>query len=207
MRFPRNSWIALSAASGVAGVIAGAFATRIWHRLRPPPARTVVFVPAPLPPVPTFTARSEMAANARPEMAAPPPPFRLAWMAFVSGFVLLLVAVGGVVFAQRQGESRRIWAERLTGGRTEPAVALMMNNGCGGCHQIPGVPGADGDVGPPLANIATRAYLGGAIANSPEHLADWIRDARSIAPHTAMPTIGVSEQEARDMAAYLYAQR
>ena len=43
-------------------------------------------------------------------------------------------------------------------------------------------------------------------ANEPEMLVRWIRDAPSLDPATAMPKLGVSEQQARDIAAYLYSR-
>lgn len=84
----------------------------------------------------------------------------------------------------------------------------MMANGCAGCHTITGVPGAHGLVGPRLdATLATKVYVGGVLSNNPENLIRWIRAAREINPHTAMPSTGISEREARDVAAYLYALR
>lgn len=76
--------------------------------------------------------------------------------------------------------------------------------GCGTCHVIPGVRGANGQVGPPLGGMAERAYLGGVIPNSPESMVRWIRNPRAIDPRTAMPDTGVSEADARDITAYLY---
>lgn len=118
--------------------------------------------------------------------------------------VVLVATAASALLWQQKAKSRREWAENLTRGSVDRAVTLMSGNGCGGCHQIPGVPGAAGDVGPPLAGISRRAYLGGAIANSPDNLASWIRDARSIDPHSAMPTTAITQQDARDIAAYLY---
>jgi cytochrome c1 len=68
------------------------------------------------------------------------------------------------------------------------------------------VPGAQGLVGPRLdASLATRVYIGGVLSNNPENMVRWLRAARQLNPHTAMPSTGISEQEARDVAAYLYA--
>jgi cytochrome c len=66
------------------------------------------------------------------------------------------------------------------------------------------VRGANGLVGPPLDRIGARIYLGGALTNTPENLIRWIRDPRGVDPRTAMPSLGVGEQDARDIAAYLY---
>jgi cytochrome c1 len=40
--------------------------------------------------------------------------------------------------------------------------------------------------------------------NTPGNLIRWIRNPRSVEPGTAMPALGLSEREARDIAAYLY---
>jgi mono/diheme cytochrome c family protein len=74
---------------------------------------------------------------------------------------------------------------------------------CAGCHEIPGITGPVARVGPPLAGIASRRMLGGVLPNSPENLVLWIRRPQEIAPLTAMPELGVTERDARDMAAYL----
>lgn len=88
--------------------------------------------------------------------------------------------------------------------RGQQSLALM---GCGGCHAIPGVQGARGIVGPPLSDVARRTMIAGEIPNSPENMIRWIRNPQEIEPGTAMPNLHVSEQSARDMAAYLYSLR
>lgn len=86
------------------------------------------------------------------------------------------------------------------------AVELMRYHGCGTCHTIPGVPSARGLVGPPLAGLKQRSYIGGVLTNTPENVTRWIQNPRAVAPRTAMPDVGVSEAEARVIAAYLYAR-
>lgn len=93
---------------------------------------------------------------------------------------------------------------RVAGGDPERGVAAIERYGCGGCHTIPGVPRARGTVGPPLTAFAARGYVAGVVPNWPRHLVSWIMDPPSISPETAMPALGVEEQEARDIAAYLY---
>lgn len=109
------------------------------------------------------------------------------------------------------------WLSACTGG-TEVAVAYAPGTGgdagrgkaaiaqysCGTCHTIPGIRGANGRVAPPLDFFARRTYVGGEVPNTPENLVKWIRDPHSIEPKTAMPVLGVSDQQARDIAAYLY---
>ena len=81
---------------------------------------------------------------------------------------------------------------------------LIERVGCAACHDIPGVRGPRGRVGPPLDGFAERALIGGRIPNQPELLALWVRDAPSLAPGTGMPPMPLTEQEARHVAAYLY---
>lgn len=78
---------------------------------------------------------------------------------------------------------------------------------CGACHEIPGVTGARGRVGPPLKAFARRVYIAGKFPQDPSILARWIADAPSLSPGTAMPAIPMSTDEARNMAAYLYTLR
>lgn len=83
----------------------------------------------------------------------------------------------------------------------------MIEHGCGACHTIPGVTGARGSVGPHLSGFADRAYVAGVLPNTPGGPVRWIVDPTAHAPMTAMPDLGVTEAEARDMAAYLYTLR
>jgi cytochrome c2 len=89
------------------------------------------------------------------------------------------------------------------GGDPERAQQLLRQYGCSSCHRIPGVAGARGNVGPPLDDVARRAYLGGVLPNTPENMAHWIRDPQRFDPLTAMPNMQVTEADARDMATYL----
>jgi cytochrome c len=79
--------------------------------------------------------------------------------------------------------------------------------GCGSCHVVPGIPNADGRVGPSLDRIAERSYVGGILPNTPENMVAWIARPQAYAPGTAMPDLGIAEPTARDIAAYLYTLR
>lgn len=74
---------------------------------------------------------------------------------------------------------------------------------CATCHVIPGFVSAANHVGPPLNGIARRAFIGGVIANTPENMVRWLRDPQQVDPLSAMPALGLSEQDARDIAAFL----
>jgi cytochrome c1 len=69
------------------------------------------------------------------------------------------------------------------------------------------VPGARGLVGPPLDGVGNRQFIAGELPNTPENLMRWIQHPRQVEPHTLMPEMGVTEQDSRDIAAYLYTLR
>ena len=91
-------------------------------------------------------------------------------------------------------------------GNAERGRQLVFSYGCGSCHTVPGVPGANAVVGPPLDDFHQRRYIAGNLPNQQPNLMRWIQDPQSIEPDTAMPDLGVSEDEARDISAYLYNQ-
>jgi cytochrome c len=93
---------------------------------------------------------------------------------------------------------------RLAGAEPERGRAVILEHGCGACHVIPGIRGAVAWVGPPLMEWSRRAYVGGRLPNAPENLVAWLRDPQAVSPGTAMPSLGLTESEARDAAAYLY---
>jgi cytochrome c1 len=92
----------------------------------------------------------------------------------------------------------------VAGGNPQRGVQALQQYGCISCHTIPGVPRADALVGPPLDHWSERRYIAGRLANTPENLILWIREPQSVDPGNAMPDMGVTEQDAQDMAAYLY---
>lgn len=101
-------------------------------------------------------------------------------------------------------DARAREAAAITGGNPWSGKNKIQYYGCGSCHDIPGVQGADGLVGPPLKRIALRVYLGGVVPNTPVGMTAWIRNPPGIDPKTAMPNLNVTEADARDITAYLY---
>ncbi|HET7436145.1 MAG TPA: c-type cytochrome [Thermoanaerobaculia bacterium] len=98
-------------------------------------------------------------------------------------------------------------AAQLTGGNPERGKTAIRRYGCGACHTIPGVAGANASVGPSLDKLASRSYLAGRLINSPDNLIRWIRFPREVDHQTAMPDMAVTDRDARDIAAYLYTLR
>jgi cytochrome c2 len=89
-------------------------------------------------------------------------------------------------------------------GDPQRGADLVKNYGCGGCHDIPGIANADGNVGPPLRRIGTRTYIAGFLRNSPDNMAFWIQDPQRVLPGNAMPQMNIPQKDARDIAAFLY---
>ncbi len=101
------------------------------------------------------------------------------------------------------GEAQRAAAE-MTGGDPVQGRAKISKYGCQTCHTIPGITGGDALVGPPLNKIASRTYVAGVLTNSPDNMIRWLRNPQAVDQLTAMPNLGLAEQDARDIASYLY---
>ena len=120
------------------------------------------------------------------------------WAALFFGTVvttLLVSCVGG-----KEARAYRV----NTGGTPAQGEKVIAMKHCGSCHTIPGINGARGLVGPPLVYFSRRTYIAGELPNQPENLVRWVMSPASVEPHTAMPNLGLNEQQARDVAAYLY---
>ena len=128
---------------------------------------------------------------------------RVTLVAVIATALVAAVALGWEesVDAQRVMDNAR---SMTSGGDPSAGRELLVQYGCGSCHVIPGVPGARGAVGPPLGTIAERAFVGGVLPHNPENLMRWIENPQGIDSLTAMPTLGVTRNESRHMAAYLY---
>lgn len=81
---------------------------------------------------------------------------------------------------------------------------LIEQVGCGSCHIIPGIGSAVGLVGPPLNHMASRIFIAGLLRNTPQNMVTWLMDPQKIVPNNAMPDMGLTEQQAQDITAYLY---
>jgi cytochrome c2 len=122
------------------------------------------------------------------------------------GGALVAAAIGlGVALNRIEARDRleaRVHA--LTGGRADAGRSAIERRPCGGCHEIPGIAGARGHVGPSLKGFAGRLYIGGRRQNTPDNLVAWIVNPHDIDPESAMPPMGIAAPEARNIAAYLY---
>ena len=116
---------------------------------------------------------------------------------------LALLLAGSVLLGSCREEGV-VPRQRVAGGDPSRGERSIVAYGCGSCHVIPGVPQAEGRVGPPLTDLANRAFIAGQLPNEPDALVRWIRQPQEIRPGSAMPDLGVTDGDARDIAAYLY---
>lgn len=81
----------------------------------------------------------------------------------------------------------------------------MVRYGCATCHEIPGMPprGMATNIGPALGGFAGREKIAGLVPHTEENLIKWLRKPQEINPRTAMPNLGISEADAKDIAAFL----
>jgi cytochrome c2 len=121
-------------------------------------------------------------------------------VALLAAVVLPAAALLGCAAQERDASPPR---QTRTGDPARGAE-LISHYGCGTCHEVPGVDGADGMVGPPLDHFSRRGYIAGELPNSATNLDRWIENPQRIEPGTAMPYLGVSHRDAQDITAYLY---
>ena len=117
--------------------------------------------------------------------------------------VQLLLALGGCIEMPQE----RVVVQETTAGNSEAGRLALASYGCNACHHIPGVSGPTAYVAPPLDAWAERSYIAGTLPNEPEYLKQWIRFPQAIEPGTAMPNLDVTDEDAGNMAAYLYTLR
>ena len=89
-------------------------------------------------------------------------------------------------------------------GDPEAGAALIQLAGCGTCHRIPGIDEAGGLVGPPLDGIGDRIFIAGVLRNTPDNMMTWLKNPQEVVPGNAMPDMGLTDDQARNIAAYLY---
>jgi mono/diheme cytochrome c family protein len=115
----------------------------------------------------------------------------------------------GVASLPQQPQVEQLEFYQRLNPQQQQGVRVILQRGCGSCHVVPNIPGASGTIGPSLGGptpIGQRNPIaGGAVPNgSTADLARWIMDPQVLKPGTAMPDLGLSEDEAAAAAAYLY---
>jgi cytochrome c len=89
-------------------------------------------------------------------------------------------------------------------GNADHGKALAAQYGCNVCHAVPGVEGPQGSLGPSLAGVGSRPAISfGKVQNTPENLVKYLQEPASMNPQSSMPAIGLTDADAKDIAAYL----
>jgi cytochrome c oxidase subunit II len=95
---------------------------------------------------------------------------------------------------------------------SDPAYAagekLFTAKGCVGCHSLQAVDAPKGMIGPNLANVGARSYIGaGSFKNTDENLSRWIQNPQKLKQGVLMPNLGVTPNEAKSLVAFLRAHK
>jgi cytochrome c oxidase subunit 2 len=106
------------------------------------------------------------------------------------------------------------WLDRQVKPERRPESALaqagqnyFLAQTCINCHAIRGTGGV-ADAGPDLTHLADRSLLaGGAIPNTHEDLARWLRDPQQVKPGCKMPDFNLNDDQVKQLAAYLEGTR
>lgn len=117
--------------------------------------------------------------------------------------VTLMLAMLAAASGCESKPSQQPAASRAESERGRVALAAY---GCAACHSIKGMHAPERTVGPPLEHIVKNSYIAGVLPNNADAMTRWIMAPRRVSPGTAMPDLGVTAEEARAMAAYLYSQ-
>ncbi len=120
------------------------------------------------------------------------------------GITMLGLAACLLVAAGCGAQAKQPTKIEVPNGDADRGRQAIAEYGCGSCHTVPGITRADATVGPPLTAWAERASIAGEFPNRPEYLVAWIHDPQALLPGSIMPNMGVSTEEAQDIAAYLY---
>jgi|SRR5690606_1608793 len=123
------------------------------------------------------------------------------------GFIALIIifsfiGIGELVMAKWNmsvAPDREVVGANIAQGRI-----LIQDYGCGTCHTIPGIGGANAMVGPSLVDFGARTFIAGELPNHPDNLIFFLQYPQLVNPDTDMPDLNITLEEAADIAAYLY---
>jgi len=118
-------------------------------------------------------------------------------------FAVILSTAAAAACSSSRSQANQTGSRVVRGASPDAGKQQMIRYGCGACHQIPGVKEANGLVAPPLTHFGRRGTIAGFFANTPDNLISWIDDPQAMLPGNDMPDLGVTKDEARNIAAYL----
>jgi cytochrome c len=123
---------------------------------------------------------------------------------FIITWVGFLLLAGAFLLGACQREAEIPPEHLIPDGDPERGRQAFVDYGCTACHIIPGVRQGRGVIGPPLDNWGERTIIAGQFPNEAQNLISWLMAPQAMIPGSAMPDMGVTWQDAKDMSAYLF---
>jgi cytochrome c oxidase subunit II len=107
-------------------------------------------------------------------------------------------------------EQFNTWRQNQTQTSATPAMdsqrrgqQVFLSSTCVMCHAINGTP-AGSNIGPNLTHVASRNTIAAAtLANTREHLDQWVKDPQSVKPGNRMPQNNLAEADLQSLLDYL----
>jgi cytochrome c oxidase subunit 2 len=95
-------------------------------------------------------------------------------------------------------------ANRFTSEETKRGRELFRSLACAGCHTIDGLTAGKFAGAPNLTHFASEQDIAGVLSPVDEtNLRRWLADPPAVKPGTAMPNLGLSEQQITDLVNFL----
>jgi cytochrome c len=117
--------------------------------------------------------------------------------------VLILIALACVACGDKSRENYQNMTATGGGNADRGRKLIEEKYGCASCHSIPEIKGPKGMVGPPLEHMASRQFIAGKVQNTPQNMTAWLQNPQAMDPQNAMPNLGVTPVDARDITAFL----
>jgi cytochrome c2 len=117
--------------------------------------------------------------------------------------VLILIVLTCVACGDKSRENYQTMNATGGGNADRGRKLIEEKYGCASCHSIPEIKGPKGMVGPPLEHMASRQFIAGKIQNTPQNMMAWLQNPQAMDPQNAMPNLGITPADARDITAFL----
>tara|TARA_R110002110_G_scaffold21107_2_gene84219 strand:+ start:225 stop:584 length:360 start_codon:yes stop_codon:yes gene_type:complete len=107
--------------------------------------------------------------------------------------VFFLLLLGLIVFIAHKDSSKSAGVDI-----PETGASLYVAKGCAACHRK-----NSSNICPSLVNFAEKSLIAGKVPNTPENLRKWLKNPSSIKKGSAMPNLGLSDEEIELLIEYI----